>query len=574
MDYMERYQSWLESDYFGKEVKDELSLIKDDIEEIKDRFYKDLEFGTAGLRGVIGYGTNRMNIYTVAKATQGLSDYVNQTSTKEQKTAIISFDGRLKSDEFAKITARVFAANGIKVYLFDSMQPTPVASYAVRKLGTDTGVMITASHNPPEYNGYKAYGVDGAQYSTTDSIEITKRFNTIESYESIKLVSEDEARKEGLIVEVPSWVEENYISDVLSLKLRDDIDKDIKIVYTPLHGVGAEKVLKVLKSREFNNIYVVKEQEIPDGNFPTLDYPNPEDLKSFDLSIKLANNVDADIIIATDPDTDRVGCLVKHDGEYKSVSGNEMGYLLMDYILTEKKLKEELSSESFLVKTIVSSRFAEKIADTYGIKCVDSYTGFKNIAKAIREADPDDSGKYVFGYEESIGYLPETFARDKDAVSTSMLIAEMTAFYKKEGETLIDKLEDIFKEYGYYKEKLYSKIFKGIEGRDKIDKLMEIFRTDYPKEISDFRLVEMIDYRSLKSYKDDKISDINFDEKENAVKYIFDDGSWYVMRPSGTEPKIKIYIYATDKNESSADKKVEEISLVVDSIIEKVELGK
>ncbi len=571
MDYMERYKSWIENDYFGEDVKKDLDSISDNLKEIEERFYKDLEFGTAGLRGVVGFGTNRMNIYTVGKATQGLSEYVNQTSENDEKTAVISYDGRLMSDVFANIAARVFAANGIKTYLFKGVRPTPVASFAVRELKTDTGIMITASHNPPEYNGYKAYGRDGGQYSTTDSMDITKVFVKIASYESVKMMSEEEAREKGLIVDVPSWVDEKYIKQVLELSLRDDIDKNINIVYTPLHGVGAEKVLKVLKERGFDNIHTVKEQEEPDGNFPTLTYPNPEDLKAFELAKELAYDVDADIIIATDPDTDRVASLVKHEGEYESLSGNQMGYLLMDYVLRERKSKGNLPEDGVLVKTIVSSRFAEKIAEKYGLGFRDVYTGFKNIAKAIREMENDGSGEYVFGYEESIGYLPQTFVRDKDAVSTSMLIAEMAALYKKEGLTLIDKLESIFEEYGYFEEKLYSKIFTGIEGRAKMDKLMEIFRNDYPTEINGSKLVELIDYKTQKSHKGDDVTELDFDEKENAVKYIFDNGSWYVMRPSGTEPKIKVYIYSTSETRDEALEKIEAISSVVDNIIESVD---
>ncbi len=572
MDYKEKYEYWLNDPYFDDEVREELESIKDDEDEIKDRFYKDLEFGTAGLRGIVGYGSNRINKYTVAKASQGIAEYVLESSDSEVKTASIAYDGRLKADEFALTAARVFAANGIKTYLYDSVRPTPQASFTVRRLGTDTGVMMTASHNPPEYNGYKAYGSDGAQYSTTDSGKITEKFNDIKSYEEIKIISEEEAREKGMIVSVPDYVDDEYVENVLSLTLRDDdIDKDINIVYTPLHGVGAEKVLKVLGKRGFSNVHIVEEQAEPDGRFPTLTYPNPEDLKAFELSEKLAEKVSADIIIATDPDTDRVAALVRDGKEYKSISGNEMGYLLMDYILTERKKKGNIPEDGVLVKTIVSSRFAEYIAEDYGIECRDSYTGFKNIAKVIREMENAQDGEYIFGYEESIGYLPETFARDKDAVSATMLIAEMAAAYKKDGINLLDRLEELFKTYGYFEEKLYSVIMTGIEGRMKIDKLMEIFRTDYPKEIAGHSVVDVKDYLSQKGYKDGETYDLGFDEKENAVKYIFDDGSWYVMRPSGTEPKIKIYIYSTKNDKISAKNRIDDISSVIDDIIKKVE---
>ncbi|MDO5708291.1 MAG: phospho-sugar mutase [Andreesenia angusta] len=571
MNYKDRYNCWIKDDYFDSEVREELLSIADDEEEIKDRFYKDLEFGTAGLRGVVGYGTNRMNKYTVAKATQGIAYYVLENSKSEEKTAVISYDGRIKSDEFALIAARVFAANGIKTYLFKGMKPTPEASFAVRELRTDTGVMITASHNPPEYNGYKAYGSDGAQYSTTDSEKITEKFNQIRSYEEIKIISEEEAREKKLILDVPDSVDNRYIEEVLNLSLRDDIDKDINIVYTPLHGVGAENVLKVLDRRGFMNVHTVKEQKKPDGNFPTLEYPNPEDIKAFELAITLAKEKKADIIIATDPDTDRVAALIERDGEYHKISGNEMGYLLMDYILSEKKKRNELPENGVLVKTIVSSRFTESIADDYGLEYRDVYTGFKNIAKAIRELEAEDKGEYIFGYEESIGYLPETFVRDKDAVSTTMLIAEMTAAYKKDGIHLLDRLDELYRKYGYFEEKLYSVILKGIKGREIIDKIMEEFRSNYPEMIGKSVLVEMKDYREQKGYKADYVYDLGYDEKENAVKYIFDDKSWYVMRPSGTEPKIKIYIYATDKDKDIAKNKVDEISKVVDDIIKNIE---
>lgn len=569
MDYKEKYEKWMNDPYFGNEVKEELKKIKDE-EEIKDRFYKDLEFGTAGLRGIIGYGTNRMNIFTVAKATEGISRYIKE-DTDQDKVAVISYDGRIKSKEFATIAARVFAANGIKTYIYDDVRPTPQESFTVRRLKADTGVMITASHNPPEYNGYKAYGSDGAQYSTTESKKIMEKFNEIKSFNEIKIISEKEARDKQLILDVPKFVDSEYIDKVLSLKLREDIDKTIKIVYTPLHGVGKRKVIEVLEKRNFKNISIVEEQSEPDGNFPTVDYPNPEDLKAFELSVNLAKKVNADIIIATDPDTDRVAALIKYGGNYERLSGNEMGYLLMDYILKQKKKLNLIPKKGVIVKTIVSSKFAEYIAKDYDIEVRDSYTGFKNIAKVIREMEEKNDGNYIFGYEESIGYLPETFVRDKDAVSTTMLIVEMTAAYKQDGINLIDRLEQLFKKYGYFEEKLYSVVMKGISGKEKIERLMKIFREDYPKEINGIKLIEYRDYLIQKGYIRDKVYDLKFDEKENAVKYIFEDDSWYVVRPSGTEPKIKIYIYSTKENKKDAQKRIEEISYTINQIIENID---
>lgn len=567
---MDKYKSWLENDYFDEETKKELISIKDDEDEIRERFYQDLEFGTGGLRGVIGYGTNRMNRYTVAKATQGLANYVLKTSGRIEKSAAISFDSRIKSEEFAMIAARVLSGNGIKTYVFDGVRPTPEASFAVRALGTDTGVMITASHNPPEYNGYKAYGNDGSQYCSEDAKKIIEEVEKIGDYSEIKMLTEEEGRRLGLIETIGKELDDQYISKILDLKIRDDIDKEIKIVYTPLHGVGGASVLRVLEQRGFKKVYPVEAQLKPDGTFPTVSYPNPEDIKAFEYAKRLAEKVGADIVLATDPDSDRVAVLSKSQEGYKSLTGNQTGALLMDYILRERKAQGSLPSNGMIVKTIVSSKFADRIAAEYGLGVVDVLTGFKNIAMAMREMEQTGEKEYVFGYEESIGYLPETFVRDKDAVSASMLIAEMAALYKKEGKTLVDKLEEIYEKYGYFEEKLYSITMSGQKGRETISRLMDKFRKEYPKKIGSLNIETVIDYKSGSVYKSDGQIETMDMERENVMKYIFSEDAWYVIRPSGTEPKIKVYIYSTDKDKHLADEKIKMISDEIDNVIESV----
>lgn len=566
MDYMKTYQEWMTDSYFDEKTKQELSLIKDDETEIKERFYQELKFGTGGLRGVIGAGTNRMNNYTVAKASQGLADYVLETTKSSEPSAVVTYDSRIKSDEFALITARVFAANGIKTYLFEGVRPTPFASFAVRYLKAETGVMITASHNPPEYNGYKAYGNDGSQYTTDDAGRIIDKAHAVGSYSNVKMMSEDEAREKGLIVSGPNEVDEEYIENVLSLALRDDIDKDVCIVYSAMHGVGGKSVMRVLGERGFTNVHPVVEQLEPDGNFPTSRYPNPEAADAFEYSIAEGIRVKADILMATDPDSDRVGVMVKSETGYVQLTGNEVGALLMDYILKEKDSRSELPEKGVLIKTIVSNRFADRIAEKYGLKVIDTLTGFKNIAEAMRDLENEGEYSYVFGYEESIGYLPETFVRDKDAVSTAMLIAEMAGHYKQKGKTVLEKLDEIYQEFGYFAESLYSISMPGEEGRQKIDKLMELFRDDYPMRIGELRLTEVMDFKEGKTKKLDGGSiDIEL-PRENVLKYIFEDRAWYAVRPSGTEPKIKFYVYATDARKEVAEQRVKDIKDKIDEL--------
>lgn len=571
MDFMKIYEEWITDDYFDGDTKAELKLISGDEAEIKERFYQELKFGTGGLRGVIGAGTNRMNNYTVAKATQGLADYVLATSKSTEPSAVIMYDSRIRSDEFASVTARVLAANGIKTYLFEGVRPTPEASFAVRYLKADTGVMITASHNPPEYNGYKAYGNDGSQYTTDDANHIIEKAHAVGSYSNVKMISEEEARARGLLLSGPKRVDDEYVKQILELKLRDDIDKDVSIVYSAMHGVGGESVMRVLSERGFTNVHPVEEQIEPDGTFPTSRYPNPEVAEAFEYSIKKGQRVDADILLATDPDSDRVGVMVKSDEGYVHLTGNEVGALLMDYIISEKKANGTLPPKGVLVKTIVSNRFANKIAEKYGLSVIDTLTGFKNIAEAMRNMEISGEHSYVFGYEESIGYLPETFVRDKDAVSAVMLICEMAGLYKKENKSILQRLEEIYEEYGYFEESLYSITMMGEEGREKIAKLMDLFRDDYPVRIGELRLTEVMDFKEGKTKSmDGNTMEIEL-PRENVLKYIFEDQAWYAVRPSGTEPKIKFYVYATDPRRDVARNRVESIKAKISEIIENLE---
>jgi phosphoglucomutase len=570
MNYKTVYDQWMTEKHFDDDTKAELRMIQDDDVEIKERFYQELKFGTGGLRGIMGAGTNRMNQYTVAKATQGLAEYVLSTSKEKEPKAVISYDSRKKSDEFAMITARVFAGNGIKTYVFDGVRPTPVASFAVRYLNADTGVMITASHNPPEYNGYKAYGDQGAQYTTEQANSIIDMAQAVGSYTNVKMLSEEKAREKGLIVDVPKDLDDDYMRRVLDLKIRDDIDKDIKIVYSAMHGVGGESIMRMFKERGFTNVHPVEEQLHPDGDFPTSRYPNPEAKGAFEYSVKKAESVSADIIVATDPDCDRVGVMVRKKKNYIQLTGNQVGALLMDYILREKKANGTLPKNGVMIKTIVSNRFANSIGEKYGLKVIDVLTGFKNIAEEMRKIELDERREYVFGYEESIGYLPETFVRDKDAVSTTMLIAEMAAYYKSEGKSILDRLEEIYREYGYFEESLFSITMEGEEGREKIAKLMELFRHDYPTSIGDLKITRFMDFREghAKAVGGD-MEPIDL-PRENVLKYMFGEKAWFAVRPSGTEPKIKFYVYSRDKYINVAEDRVEAIIKKINQLVDTI----
>ncbi|KGG80949.1 phosphoglucomutase [Caloranaerobacter azorensis H53214] len=573
MNFMGKYEFWLNSEHFDKETKDELLSIKDNVEEIEDRFYKDLEFGTGGLRGKIGAGTNRINKYTVSKATQGLANFIIENGSEYIKRGVvIAHDSRHKSREFSETAALVLAANGIKAYLFEDLRPTPELSFAVRYLKASAGIVITASHNPPEYNGYKVYWEDGGQVVPSLADKIIEKVNEVSEYSMVKIISKEEALNNGLLEIIGEKIDKEYIDKVKDLSVRDDIDKSIRIVYTPLHGTGNMPVRRVLKELGYINVFVVESQEQPDPNFSTVEYPNPEDPNAFKLAIELAEKVDSDIILGTDPDCDRVGVVVKNkEGEYKVLSGNQTGALLLDYILSSMTEKGLLPENSVMVKTIVTSELGRVIARHYGVETIDTLTGFKFIGEKIKQFEEDGDKNFIFGYEESFGYLTGSFVRDKDAVIASMLICEMAAYYKSKGMTLYEALIKLYEKYGYYIEDLHSIKLEGIEGKRKIDEVMENFRNNYPKEIGKLNLKIFNDYKVSKSFNFDKDSseDILL-PKSNVLKFIFDDESWYALRPSGTEPKLKIYFSANGRDKAEAENKIKSIKEEVLSKIEDI----
>lgn len=564
MNYKEKYLEWLNNPFFDDETRNELESIKEDEAEIEDRFYQDLEFGTAGLRGKLGAGSNRMNQYTVSLATQGLADTIKSYGQEAMdRGVVISRDVRHMSKEFSEITASVLAANNIKVYLHKDITPTPVLSYSIRKLKTISGVMITASHNPKQYNGYKAYWEEGSQILDNIADQILDNMNKVGDYSNIKLMDFNEALDSGLIEWIDDSVIDSYISDVLSLKIEDeDIDKDVCIVYSPLNGTGNKLVRRILDERGFTNVHIVKEQENPDPDFTTVGYPNPEDPKAFEYAIKLGKEVGAEILLATDPDADRTALEVRDkNGEYIFLNGNKIGALLAYYILTRLKANDRLPKNGAIVKSIVTGDLSKVIAEDLGVECLDVLTGFKNIFAPANIWDETKEKTFIYGFEESIGYNYGSFVRDKDAVSSSMMISEMTAFYKKQGKSLLDVLDELYEKYGYYGDKLVSIVLEGADGQALISRIMEEYRKNPIKEIGNMKLEKIIDYK--------------FDEtglpKSNVLKYIYDDGSWFVVRPSGTEPKIKLYIYSVAKDVEEGNKKIEEIFEIAHNKIQSVE---
>lgn len=564
MAYKEKYNMWLEDDFFDEETKKELRAIEDE-EEIEDRFYRDLEFGTAGIRGKIGAGTNRMNKYTVSLATQGLASTIVNKGEKAMNMGVaIAYDVRHHSDEFAEIAARVLAANGIKVYLFDGIRPTPMLSYTVRELGTISGIVVTASHNPREYNGYKVYWEEGSQILDDIASEILEEIGKVDHFKEIELMDLDEALEEGRIEYIGEEIDAKYNAEILNRSIREDseLDKDVRVVYTPLNGTGNKPVRRVLDDRGFDNIFVVEEQENPDPDFTTVGYPNPEDPKAFKLAEELAKKKDADILVATDPDADRIAMKVKNGkGEYIFLNGNQTGALLVNYVLSSLYEKEELPKDPAIVKSIVTGDLGKVIADKYGVSTFETLTGFKNICALPNKWDKTGEYNFVFGYEESIGYTYGSLTRDKDAVISTMIIVEMVAYYKKQGKNMLEILEEIYEEYGYYKEELKSIVLEGIEGSERILRMMEGFRKDPIDSIGDMKLERVTDY----------LEDDTEAGKSNVLKYELDDGSWYVVRPSGTEPKIKLYIYSKDKDEDVAQEKIDEIERVVEERLMSIE---
>ncbi len=562
MDYLEKYKYWVTNEFFDADTRKELEAIKDNEEEIKSRFYTDLTFGTAGLRGIIGAGTNRMNKYTVSLATQGLADTIKNKGNDAIKRGVaIAYDVRHFSKDFAEVSARVLAANGIKVYIFDDIRPTPLLSYTIRKLNTISGIVITASHNPKDYNGYKVYWEEGSQILDDIAKEILDNINSIKDFSEIKIMDFEEGLNKGLISYIGKDIDDEYVEYVKSLSLNDNIDKDIKIVYTPLNGTGNKLVRRVLRERGFANVFVVPEQENPDPDFKTVGYPNPEDIKAFEYAKRLGKEKNADILIATDPDCDRVACMVKDDeGNYREINGNQIGALLVNYILSSRHEKGTIPQNAAIVKSIVTGDLSKAIADKYNVKTVETLTGFKHICGKANEFDKTKENTFLFGYEESIGYVYGTMVRDKDGVISSMLIAEMAAYYKKRGKSLLDVLEDLYREHGYYLSNLISIVLEGIEGSERIQRIMESFRKNPIENIDDMNLERTIDY----------LKDNTGTPKSNVLKYYFDDGSWYAIRPSGTEPKIKIYIYSKADSAQLSEEKIESIRKTVLDKIESV----
>ncbi len=547
MDFKKTYEEWLANPYFDAATKAELESIKDNENEIKERFYADLEFGTAGLRGIIGAGTNRMNIYTVRKATQGLANYICKEG-KQAKGVAIAFDSRRMSPEFADEAALCLAANGIKAYVFESLRPTPELSYAVRKLGCIAGINITASHNPPEYNGYKVYWEDGAQITPPHDTGIMSEVKAVTDYNTVKTMLKDEAQKAGLYETIGAAIDDSYIEELKTQvrhpEIIKEVQKDITIVYTPLHGTGNIPARRVLKELGFENVFVVPEQELPDGEFPTVSYPNPEAEEAFALALKLAKEKDADLVLATDPDADRLGVYVKDakSGEYITLTGNMSGCLLAEYEISQIKELKGLPADGALIKTIVTTNMADAIAKYYNVKLIEVLTGFKYIGQQILGFEQKGEGTYLFGFEESYGCLIGTHARDKDAIVATMALCEAAAYYKTKGKTLWDAMIDMYERYGYYKDEVKSITLKGIEGLQKIQDIMNTLRENTPSEIGGYKVLSARDYKkdTIKNMETGEVTTTGL-PSSNVLYYDLSDSAWLCVRPSGTEPKIKFY---------------------------------
>lgn len=574
MDYKEVYKQWLENPYFDEETKKELKEIQDNDNEIKERFYMDLEFGTAGLRGIIGAGTNRMNIYVVRRATQGLANYIAKVDKKSQGVAI-AYDSRHMSPEFAREAALCLAANGIKAYIFESLRPTPELSFAVRHLGCAAGINVTASHNPPEYNGYKVYWEDGAQITPPHDTGIMAEVKSISDWNTVRTMDKEEAVKAGLYEVIGQAVDDAYIAELKKQVIHMDAIKEegrnLKIVYTPLHGTGNIPARRILKELGFENVYVVREQELPDGDFPTVSYPNPEAAEAFELGLKLAKEVDADLVLATDPDADRLGVRVKDkNGEYHDLTGNMSGCLLANYELSQRKaVNGSLPEDGALIKTIVTSNLADAIANGYGVKLIEVLTGFKYIGQQILGFEQKGKGTYLFGFEESYGCLIGTHARDKDAIVATMALCEAAAYYKTQGKTLWDAMIDMYEQFGYYKDAVQSVTMKGIEGLQKIQEIMETLRKNPPAEFAGHKVV------SARDYKKDTIVDIATGEvkptglpQSNVLYYDLTDDAWVCVRPSGTEPKVKFYYGVKGTSLEDADQKSEAMGKAVLALVD------
>ena len=562
--YKEEYEKWCNDTFFDENTRQELIAIKDDEKEIEDRFYKELEFGTAGLRGIMGVGTNRMNEYTVGKATQGLSNYIKSKNAQD-KGVVISYDSRNNSKEFSEIAALVLNANGIKTYVFEKLAPVPELSYSVRKLGAIAGIMITASHNPPKYNGYKVYGEDGAQITFPADKEIMDEVKKVESYKDIQKNSKEETIEKGLYQEVGKEIEDSYIEEVKKQLLSEEIIKkqeNLSIVYTPLHGTGNIPVQRILKEIGFKNVHIVKEQEEPDGNFPTVEYPNPEDKKAFKLALELANKVDAEIVLATDPDADRLGVFVKDNktNTYIPLTGNMSALLILEYILSQRKEKNILPQNPVAIKSIVSSIMAEPVCKNYGVKLLEVLTGFKYIGEKIKEFEETNEYNFVFGYEESYGCLAGVHSRDKDAVVAVALLCEAAAYYKEKGISLWEQMINMYEKYGYYKEGVKQLTLEGIDGQEQIKNKMIELRNNLPKQIGNYKVKKIRDYekQTVLNCETNEVTKIDL-PTSNVLYYELEEDGWIAVRPSGTEPKIKYYIGIKGTSLEDADTRLEQL---------------
>ena len=576
--YMEVYEQWVNNPLFGQETKDELLSIKDDPKEIEERFYCDLVFGTAGLRGIIGAGTNRMNKYVVRKATQGLANYIIKQG-KQDKGVAIAYDSRRMSPEFSMEAALCLAANGIKAYRFESLRPTPELSFAVRYLDCVAGINVTASHNPPEYNGYKVYWEDGAQITPPHDTGIMAEVKAITDFADTKTMEMIDAIKAGLLVTIGAEVDDAYMGELKKLVLHQDaIDKygkDLKIVYTPLHGTGNIPARRILSDLGFENVYVVPEQELPDGNFPTVDYPNPEAKEAFALALDLAKKVDADLVLATDPDADRLGVYAKDSktGEYKVFTGNMSGSLLCEYEVSQMKARDgKLPEDGAIIKTIVTTNMVDAIAKYYNTDLIECFTGFKNIGREILRFEQEGKGTYLFGFEESYGCLIGTHARDKDAIVATMALCEAAAYYRTKGMTLWDAMIEMYERYGYYKDDIQSITMKGIEGLEKIRQILATLRSEPPKEIAGYKVLKVRDYQA------DTIRDMETGEvtatglpNSNVLYYELPDGAWVCVRPSGTEPKVKFYYGVKGTSLTDADVKSDEMGKAIMEMVKNLD---
>ena len=575
-DYMKIYEEWLSNPYFDQDTKDELKAIANDENEIKERFYKDLEFGTAGLRGVIGAGINRMNIYVVRRATQGLANYIIKQGGQNKGVAI-AYDSRHMSPEFSMEAALTLAANGIKAYRFESLRPTPELSFAVRELGCIAGINITASHNPPEYNGYKVYWEDGAQFTPPHDKGVTEEVLAIEDLSTVKTTTEEEATAAGLYQVIGADIDDKYIAQVKAQVVNqaaiDKMQDQITIIYTPLHGTGNIPARRVMKELGFTHVYVVPEQELPDGDFPTVSYPNPEAAEAFELGLKLAKEKNADLVLATDPDADRLGVYVKDtkSGEYIPLTGNMSGSLLCEYVLSQKKAAGKIPADGQVVKSIVSTNLMDAIAKAYGVELIEVLTGFKWIGKQILKNETEGKGTYLFGMEESYGCLIGSYARDKDAISATAALCEAAAYYKEQGKTLWDAMVDMYEKYGYYKDAVKSIGLSGIEGLAKIQAIMDGLRNNTPEEIGGYKVL------SARDYKLDIIKDMTTGEvtptglpASNVLYYDLPDGAWVCVRPSGTEPKIKFYYGVKGTSLKDGEEKAEALGKALMDIVNKM----